>query len=173
MGLLEAAAEYIPEAQWQRCTVHFYRNVFGVVPRKHVRTVADMLKAIHACEDRQAAQDKARAVIGKLKLMRLKAAAAKVEEAIAETLTFYGFPLKHLCRIRTNDPLESIMRKIRRRTRVVGAIPAGSSFGSACRFSCSAVNGPGFCMIDMKWSIESCYRLNPVSGFSRALQNTK
>jgi transposase-like protein len=48
----------IPEAQWQRCTVHFYRNVFSVVPRKHVRTVADMLKAIHACEDRQAAQDK-------------------------------------------------------------------------------------------------------------------
>jgi len=127
MGLVEAAAEYFPDAQWQRCTVHFYRNVFSVVPRKHVRTVADMLKAIHACEDRQAAQDKAQAVIEKLTSMRLKEAATKVEEAIAETLTFYGFPPQHWRRIRTNNPLERIMREIRRRTRVVGAFPDGKS----------------------------------------------
>jgi len=127
MGLVEAAAEYFPEAQWQRCTVHFYRNVFSVVPSKHVRMVADMLKAIHACEDRQAAQDKAQAVIEKLKSMRLKEAAAKVEEAISETLTFYGFPPQHWRRIRTNNPLERIMREIRRRTRVVGAFPDGKS----------------------------------------------
>ncbi len=127
LGLVEAAAEYFPEARWQRCTVHFYRNVFSVVPRKHVRTVADMLKAIHACEDRQAAQDKARAVIEKLTCMRLTDAAAKIEEAIAETLTFYGFPPQHWRRIRTNNPLERIMREIRRRTRVVGAFPDGNS----------------------------------------------
>jgi transposase-like protein len=66
MGLVEAAAEYFPEAQWQRCTVHFYRNVFTVVPTKHVRPVSDMLKAIHASEDREAALAKAEAVIEKL-----------------------------------------------------------------------------------------------------------
>ena len=49
MGLVESAAEFYPEAQWQRCTVHFYRNIFTVVPSKHMRSVADMLKAIHAC----------------------------------------------------------------------------------------------------------------------------
>ena len=37
MGLVESAAEFYPEAQWQRCTVHFYRNVFSVVPSKHMR----------------------------------------------------------------------------------------------------------------------------------------
>lgn len=127
MGLVESAAEYFPEAQWQRCTVHFYRNVFSVVPSKHIRTVADMLKAIHACEDRQAAQDKAQAVIEKLTEMRLREAADKVREAITETLTFYSFPAQHWRRIRTNNPLERMMREIRRRTRVVGAFPDGNS----------------------------------------------
>jgi len=127
MGLVESAAEFYPEAQWQRCTVHFYRNVFSVVPSKHMRPVADMLKAIHAAEDRQAAQDKAEAVIEKLSTMRLKEAASKVREGIEETLTYYSFPASHWRRIRTNNPLERIMREIRRRTRVVGAFPDGKS----------------------------------------------
>jgi len=127
MGLVESAAEFYPEAQWQRCTVHFYRNVFSVVPSKHMRAVADMLKAIHAGEDRQAAQDKAEAVIEKLNALRLKEAAQRVEDGIAETLTYYSFPASHWRRIRTNNPLERIMREIRRRTRVVGAFPDGKS----------------------------------------------
>jgi putative transposase len=127
MGLVESVAEYYPKAQWQRCTVHFYRNVFSVVPSKHMRTVADMLKAIHACEDRQAAQARAQTVVEKLTAMRLKEAAAKVNDSIAETLTFYSFPAPHWRRIRTNNPLERIMREIRRRTRVVGAFPDGNS----------------------------------------------
>jgi transposase-like protein len=127
MGLVESAAEFYPEAQWQRCTVHFYRNIFSVVPSKHMRSVADMLKAIHACEDRQAAMDKAEAVIEKLTAMRLPKAARKVREGIEETLTYYGFPASHWRRIRTNNPLERIMREIRRRTRVVGAFPDGRS----------------------------------------------
>ena len=127
MGLVESAAEFYPEAQWQRCTVHFYRNVFTVVPSKHMRAVADMLKAIHACEDREAAQNKANAVIEKLTCLRLKEAAERIREGIAETLTYYSFPASHWRRIRTNNPLERIMREIRRRTRVVGAFPDGKS----------------------------------------------
>ena len=127
LGLVESAAEYYPEAQWQRCTVHFYRNVFSMVPSKHMRAVADMLKAIHACEDRQAAMDKAEAVIEKLTAMRLHKAADKVREGIEETLTYYSFPPSHWRCIRTNNPLERIMREIRRRTRVVGAFPDGNS----------------------------------------------
>ena len=127
MGLVESAAEFYPEAQWQRCTVHFYRNVFSVVPSKHMRPVADMLKAIHACEDREAAQEKAEVVIEKLRTMRLKEASSKVREGIEETLTYYSFPASHWRRIRTNNPLERIMREIRRRTRVVGAFPDGKS----------------------------------------------
>ena len=47
-GLVESAAEYLPEASWQRCVVHFYRNVFSHVPATKVREVSHKLKAIHA-----------------------------------------------------------------------------------------------------------------------------
>jgi transposase-like protein len=92
-----------------------------------MRAVADMLKAIHAAEDRQASMDKAEAVIEKLTAMRLKEAAQRVQDGIAETLTYYGFPAPHWRRIRTNNPLERIMREMRRRTRVVGAFPDSHS----------------------------------------------
>ncbi|MGI9424505.1 MAG: IS256 family transposase [Hyphomicrobiaceae bacterium] len=53
-GLAESAAEFFPNARRQRCTVHWYRNVFSHVPPSKVREVAEMLKAIHASEDRLA-----------------------------------------------------------------------------------------------------------------------
>jgi putative transposase len=127
LGLVESAAECYPEEKWQRCTVHFYRNVFSVVPNSKVKEVTIMLKAIHASEDRQAAIEKATSVIEKLKKMKLREAARKIKESIEETLTYYDFPNAHWRRIRTNNPLERIMKEIRRRTNVVGAFPDGNS----------------------------------------------
>ena len=78
-----------------------------------------MVKAIHASEDIVAAREKAIRVIEKLRRLRLTRAAEFVETAIEETLTYYAFPEEHWHRIRTNNPLERILREIRRRTRVV------------------------------------------------------
>src|SRR3990170_184896 len=86
-----------------------------------------MLKAIHAQEDKKAAREKADQVIKKLKEMKLLGAVKKVEDAIDETLTYYHFPGEHWIRIRTNNPLERILKEIRRRTRVVGSFPDGHS----------------------------------------------
>jgi putative transposase len=108
-------------------TVHFYRNVFANVPKAKGEEVAAMLKAIHAQEDREASLQKARLVIDKLNAMKLKAAARTVEEGIAETLTYTEFPREHWLKIRTNNPMERVMREIRRRTRVVGNFPDGNS----------------------------------------------
>jgi putative transposase len=58
LGLVESLTDFYPDAQWQRCVVHFYRNVFTAVPKGKVKEVAAMLKAIHAQEDRQAAEEK-------------------------------------------------------------------------------------------------------------------
>ena len=127
IGLVESAAEYYPEADWQRCMVHFYRNVFSHVPSNKVKQVSLMLKAIHAQESLQAAQEKATKVVASLTDMKMKAAAELIEEKIDETLTYYHYPQTHWIRIRTNNPLERIMREIRRRTRVVGAFPDGKS----------------------------------------------
>ena len=127
IGLLESIGDFYPEARWQRCIVHFYRNVFGVVPRVKVKHVARMLKAIHASEDGGAAKDKAQAVVKKLETQKLYQASKMVKENILETLTYYQFPSAHWQRIRTNNPLERILREVRRRTRVVGAFPDGNS----------------------------------------------
>ena len=127
LGLVESIAEFFPEAKWQRCTVHFYRNIFSVVPKVKMKKVTIMLKAIHASEDREAALEKASSVRKKLREMKLTQAADKIRESIAETLTYYDFPSAHWRRIRTNNPLERIMREIRRRTNVVGAFPDGNS----------------------------------------------
>lgn len=53
-----AGCELFPDAQWQRCVVPFYRNVFSHVPNGKVDDVAHMLKAIHAQEDRRSAEAK-------------------------------------------------------------------------------------------------------------------
>ena len=61
-GLVESAAEALPDAQWRGCVVHFYRNVFGLVPSGKARDLARMLKAIHARENRKTAAEKMRAL---------------------------------------------------------------------------------------------------------------
>jgi transposase-like protein len=127
LGMLEAAAEVFPQAKYQRCTVHFYRNVFSVTPRSKMKLVARMLKAIHAQESKAAAREKAVQVAEALRAMKLKEAAKKVEDGIEETLTYMEFPSEHWLRIRTNNVIERMNREIRRRTRVVGTFPDGNS----------------------------------------------
>lgn len=127
LGLLEAVGEVFPEAKYQRCVVHFYRNVFSVVSRGKMKQVAAMLKAIHAQEDKEAAREKALAVAAKLREMKLREAAEKVETGIEETITYMDFPTTHWTKLRTTNVLERLNREIRRRTRVVGTFPDGYS----------------------------------------------
>lgn len=127
LGMLEAVYEVFPDAKYQRCTVHFYRNVFSVVPRSKIKVVAKMLKAIHAQESKAASRVKAKAVVKSLREMKLDKAAKKVEDSIEETLTYADFPFEHWTRIRTNNVIERLNREIRRRTRVVGTFPDGNS----------------------------------------------
>ena len=127
LGMLEAVGEVFPEAKYQRCVVHFYRNVFSCVPRTKGKLVAKMLKAIHAQESRTAAHAKARDVVAALREMKLPEAAKKVEDGLEETLAYTAFPYEHWTRIRTNNVIERLNREIRRRTRVVGAFPDGNS----------------------------------------------
>lgn len=127
LGMLEAVGEVFPEAMYQRCVVHFYRNVFSVVPRSKVKLVAKMLKAIHAQESKLASLEKAKAVVEALREMKLKEAAKKIEDGVEETLTYTAFPFEHWTRIRTNNVIERLNKEIRRRTRVVGSFPDGNS----------------------------------------------
>jgi putative transposase len=127
LGVVEAAAATYPEAMWQRCVVHFERNVLAAVPREKAAEVGAMLRAIYASEDQPAAEAKAEAVAAKLDGMRLGTAANVLRAGVGESLAYLGFPRGHWRRIRTNNLLERLMKEIRRRTRVVGAFPDGNS----------------------------------------------
>ena len=134
LGLVESVGECYPSSRWQRCVVHFYRNVFSVVPTRMMKEVSAMLKAIHGQEDYDSALEKSKAVARKLEKMKLRKASAKVSESIEETLTYMRYPREHWSRIRTTNGLERLMREIRRRTRVVGCFPDGNS---ALMLSCA------------------------------------
>jgi transposase-like protein len=132
LGLVESLAEVFPESQWQRCVVHWYRNAWSCVPKGKVKEVSAMLKAIHAQEDREAALKKAEDVAAKLAGMKLGQAAAFVRESVEQTLAYMSYPREHWTRLRTNNPLERLMKEIKRRTKVVGAFPDGHSALMLC-----------------------------------------
>ncbi len=90
-----AVAEAFPEAAYQRCTVHFYRNALAKVPESKRAGVVAMLKAIHAQESLDASLEKAGSVADSLDGMRLVAAAKCVRDGVAETLTYTRFPMRH------------------------------------------------------------------------------
>ena len=91
------------------------------------KAVACMLKAIHAQESHEAYGRKAEEVVDELESMRLGAAARKVRDGFAETLAYTEFPPEHWRRIRTNNGIKRVNRKIRRRTRIAGTFPDGNS----------------------------------------------
>ena len=71
-----------------------------------MQEVTRMLKAVHSQEDKQAAKEKAKMVVDKLREMKLSTAAKKLEDGIEETLTYMEFPVQHWHRIRTNNLTE-------------------------------------------------------------------
>ena len=117
------------DAKYQRCMVHFMRNVLSKVPPTHREWASAALKAMFAMESRGSALAKAEEIAGQLEGRRLKAAANCLREGIGETTTYLlaEFPDGHRRRIRTNNMIERLNREIRRRTRVVGSFPDGNS----------------------------------------------
>lgn len=110
----------------QSCTAHFNRNVLGKVPMARRKEAARMLKAIRAQDSRGACKRKTAEVAGSLDAMRLGAAKV-VRNGVAETLAYTGFPPEHWRRVRANNGVERINRKIRRRTRAGHTFPDDNS----------------------------------------------
>ena len=117
-----------------------------------------MLKAIHAQESKEAAQEKAASIAAKLCEMKLLSAAKKVEESVGETLTYMDFPTEHWSRIRTNNLTERVNREIRRRTRAIGAFPDGNS---ALMLVCARLRH----VAASEWGLEALY------GHGTSIQN--
>lgn len=128
-GLVAAANELLPGARYQRCMVHFERNILAKVNPKNRDWAADALKAIFSMESRDKALEKAESVAKDMEARKLREAAKCLREGIGETTTYLldDYPREHRRRIRTNNMIERLNREIRRRTRVVGSFPDGRS----------------------------------------------
>ena len=127
-GLVSTVNSMLPKARYQRCMVHFMRNVLSKTPPIHRQWASAALKAIFAMESRESALA-AESVAAGMEARRLKAAANCLREGVGETTTYLlpEFPDGHRRRIRTNNMIERLNREIRRRTRVVGSFPDGNS----------------------------------------------
>lgn len=128
-GLVAAVNELLPGARYQRCMVHFERNILAKVNPKNRDWAADALKAIFSMESRDKALEKAESVARDMGARKLREAAKCLREGIGETTTYLldDYPREHRRRIRTNNMIERLNREIRRRTRVVGSFPDGRS----------------------------------------------
>ena len=127
-GLVSTVNSMLPRAKYQRCMVHFMRNVLSKVPPNHRDWASAALKAIFAMESRESASPRPgrsprRWSPGAQGGGRLPA------RGIGETTAYLlpEFPTEHRRRIRTNNMIERLNREIRRRTRVVGSFPDGNS----------------------------------------------
>ena len=128
-GLVAAVNELLPGARYQRCMVHFERNILAKVNPKNRDWAADALKAIFSMESRDKALENAEFVAKDMEARKLREAAKCLREGIGETTTYLldDYPREHRRRIRTNNMIERLNREIRRRTRVVGSFPDGRS----------------------------------------------
>ena len=127
IGLVESIPDFYPEAMWQRCAVHFYRDVMGAVPKHKIAEVMRLVKTLHTQESADSARKKAAQVVETLKAMKLHQAAKIVADGAEETFSYYAFPPQHWLHIRTNNLLERLNKEIRRRTRVIGSFPDAES----------------------------------------------
>jgi putative transposase len=120
-GLKNAIGQVLG-AQWQRCCVHFVRDMLGHVPRQAQPMVRGALKQIFAAPDRESAGDTLAAVVAQLQPAVGKVARL-LESAEEELLAYMRFPREHWPKIRSTNPLERVNLEIARRSDVVGIYP--------------------------------------------------
>jgi putative transposase len=120
-GLKNAIGQVLG-AQWQRCCVHFVRDMLGHVPRQAQPMVRGALKQIFAAPDRAAAGDTLASVVAQLQPAAHKVAGL-LEAAEEELLAYMRFPREHWPKIRSTNPLERVNLEIARRSDVVGIYP--------------------------------------------------
>jgi putative transposase len=125
-GIKAAVAGELPGAEWQRCTVHFERNILAHVPAGEMSEVAQDLKAIFKVRRKKTARALAEEFAEIYEKSYPKAVAA-FEAGIEDALTYLSFPGSHHAKVRTTNMLERLFKEVKRRTRVVGVFPNETS----------------------------------------------
>jgi putative transposase len=119
---LKNAVRKVLKTEWQRCKVHFYRNVLVHVPKRSQAEVSEAMKAVFVQRDKKSAETKAADVVRQFQT-RFAKATEVFEAGIDDVLSYLHYPQSHRVRISSTNPLERLNLEIRRRTRVVGIFP--------------------------------------------------
>jgi len=125
-GLKAATAKVLHGASWQRCRVHFMRNLLSTVPRSASGTVAAIVRTIFAQPDHASAMAQLHRVADGLR-PKFPAAAELLESAAEDVLAHFHFPEEHRRRLHSTNPLERLHKEVKRRTQVVGIFPDRAS----------------------------------------------
>ncbi len=125
-GLRKAIGKQLPGALWQRCRVHFIRNLSGRVSKRHRPTVLALAKTVFAQESFDAAVAQRKAVVDLLRNGG-QPDAAEFLEGTDEVLTFMQFPYEHWTKLHSTNCIERLNRELKRRTRVVSIFPNRAS----------------------------------------------
>jgi transposase-like protein len=121
-GLKAAIASVLQGAAWQRCRVHFIRDVLAIVPKSAQQMIAATIRTVFVQPDAAAARHTWRAVADSFRA-RFTRVAQLMDEAEDEVLAYLSFPHEHWHQIWSNNPLERLNKEIKRRTDVVGIFP--------------------------------------------------
>ena len=119
---LKAAVAKVLHASWQRCRVHFMRNVLAHPGKQGRRVVAAFIATAFAQEDAETARSQWRQVADQIR-PKLTKLAVLMDQAEADVLAFMSFPKDHRSKIHSTNPLERLKGEIKRRTEVVGIFP--------------------------------------------------
>jgi len=122
-GLKAAITRHFQGASWQRCQVHYARNLLGMVSLAKRKELGADLRGIFAAPDREQAFGIASSVAEKWRKKGHEKVSCHLEEHIEECLTCLAFPESHRRRIRTTNGLERLNQEIKRRSRVVRIFP--------------------------------------------------
>ena len=125
-GIKAAVSGELPGAQWQRCTVHFERNVRLYVGNLPYQTTDEDLTAIFKVRREKTARALAEEFV-ELYGKRFPKAVEVFEAGIGDALTYLSFPGSHHAKLRTTNMLERLFKEVKRRTRVVGVFPNETS----------------------------------------------
>ncbi len=125
-GLKGAIGKVLHGTTWQRCRVHFMRNLLSTVPKSAQGAVAAIVRTIFAQPDHATAMAQLHRVADGLR-PRFAAAAELLEEAAEDVLAHFHFPSEHRRRLHSTNPLERLHKEVKRRTQVVGIFPDRAS----------------------------------------------